>query len=388
MTGVVTGGAPTLRRRVYELLEAPGDGDRIASAIEFGIVSLIILNAVAFALETVPEIRAAYGAELFLFEIVSVAIFTVEFLLRLWASVEMSFFQGVAPWRARLRFLRSPAAIIDLLAIVPFYLSMFIAIDARVLRVLRLFRLLKLARYSPALHALINAIVSEARALAGATLLMAIMLLFAATGIYLLEGAHQPDAFGSVPAAMWWAMATLTTVGYGDVAPATALGKVFGAVVMLVGLGMFALPIAIISSGFARELARRDFVVTWPLIARIPMLAALSPTEVAALAPMLRAHHYPPHFTVISYDRPADAVFFVASGVALVRMGASERAVAQGGVFGVADPDPDGPPLVVVSKGRLRVLELARSDFRRLEVAHPEMALRVREALARQGDAD
>ena len=289
-----------IRRRVYEILELGRGEDRLSIIVENALILLIILNVVAFTLETVPAIDAAYGDLLFVFEVFSVAVFTIEYGLRLWSAVEVPFLQRCTPFEARVRFARRPFMIIDLLAILPFYLSLILALDLRVLRMLRLFRIFKLARYSPALHTLLRVIVNEHRALVGALLLMVTILLFSATGIHLIERHAQPEKFGSIPDAAWWAIATLTTVGYGDVSPVTPLGKMFGSIVMLIGLGMFALPIAILSTGFAQEVGRRDFVVTWSMLARIPLFAELDARSVADLMPYLHAHNYPIHWEVIA----------------------------------------------------------------------------------------
>lgn len=382
MTNARRGPVARLRRRVYELLEGDHAEDPLARAVDMALIILIVANVASFVAETVPSIEQRYGRALHWFDTVSLLIFTVEYLARLWSSIEMPFFRRLPSWRARMRFAMTPYALIDLLTILPFYITFFVDIDLRVLRALRLFRLLKLARYSPALHALINAVYNERRALAGSLLLMMIMLLFASSGIYMIESAHQPEAFGSIPQAAWWALATLTTVGYGDVAPETPLGKMFGGLVMLIGLGMFALPIAIISTGFAQEVSRRDFVVTWPLVARIPLLADLDPPAVAALAPYLRAHHFPPNWAVISAEKPADAVFFIASGAVILHSATDAKRLDRGAAFGRADAAQDGPNRVIAAT-RLRVLELARTDFHRLETASPDTAERVREALSR-----
>jgi voltage-gated potassium channel len=140
--------------------------------------------------------------------------------------------------------------IIDLLAFLPRYVHKILPFDFRALRLLRLFRLLKLIRYSPALQTLKRVVAHEWRALLGALLLMMMLLVFASTIIYFLERSAQPEHFGSIPASAWWALETLTTVGYGDVTPMTPLGKMFGGIVMLFGLCMFALPVAIIATGF------------------------------------------------------------------------------------------------------------------------------------------
>ena len=159
--------------------------------------------------------------------------------------------------------------------------------DLRVLRVLRLFRLLKLVRYSPALQTLGRVLADEYRALLGALLVILVLLLFASTAMYFLERGAQPDKFGSIPAAAWWALATLTTVGYGDIVPVTPLGKLLGGVVMLLGVGMIALPVAIIATGFSQESSRHQFVVTWSMVARVPLFATMDESEIAEITKLL-----------------------------------------------------------------------------------------------------
>ena len=265
----------TLRRRVYEIVEGGREGDVASRAFDTFIVALILLNIAAFAAETVPSLQAAHGRWFDAFELFSVAVFTLEYAARLWTAVEVPFLKRHRPLKARLLWARRPDLVIDLLAILPFYVQQMLGLDLRVLRVLRLLRFLKLSRYSPALHTLSRVLHNERRALMGAGLLLMAAVVLASTGVYYLEAAAQPDKFGSVPQSAWWAIATLTTVGYGDVTPVTPLGKLFGAFVMVCGLCVLALPVAIISTGFAQEAGRRDFVVNWSLMSRIPLLAEL-----------------------------------------------------------------------------------------------------------------
>ncbi len=218
----------TLRRRVYEIIET-GHGDDLTSKIfDWFIVGLILLNVAAFVAETVPGLRAKWGTWFHWFEVFSVAVFTIEYALRIWTAVEVPYLARRQPLKARLKLARQPALLIDLAAFLPFYISSLIAIDLRILRTLRLLRFLKLSRYSPAMYTLVRVLSNERKALAGACLLLATALLFSATLMYYIEGDAQPDKFGSVPQAAWWAIATLTTVGYGDATPITALGKLVG----------------------------------------------------------------------------------------------------------------------------------------------------------------
>ncbi|WP_045834872.1 cyclic nucleotide-gated ion channel [Hyphomicrobium sp. 99] len=369
----------TLRQRVYEIIET-GHGESWASRIFDGfIVVLILLNVAAFVAETVPKLRAAWSQEFYYFERFSVAIFTIEYLLRLWTAVEVPYLSRTSPWRARLKLARQPALLIDLFAILPFYLSGLFAIDLRILRTLRLLRFLKLSRYSPAMYTLIRVLSNERRALLGAGLLLAAALLFSSTLMYYVEGDAQPDKFGSVPDAAWWAIATLTTVGYGDAAPVTALGKVIGGITMITGLCILALPVAIISTGFAQELQRRDFVVTWSLMSRVPLLARLDAKEAAEIMPLLQAHNLPPNFEVVRKGAPGDAVYFIASGKLETRTDDGERVYGAGDVFGVAAMfDESLHRDAVITSSKCRLLKLQRDDFYRLASRQPHIASRIR----------
>lgn len=373
---------PTLRRRVYEIMEGGAGEDRASHIFDVVLLSLILLNVAAFVAETVPRLAAAYGPYFYAFEMFSVGAFTAEYVLRIWSSVEVPFLSRLPPGKARLSFARRGPQIIDLLAILPFYLAQVMNLDLRALRALRLLRFLKLSRYSPAMYSLMRVISNERRALLGAGLLLIAAVLFAATGMYFIEGEAQPDKFGSVPDAAWWAIATLTTVGYGDVTPVTALGKLFGSLVMVTGLCVLALPVAIISAGFAQELSRRDFVVTWSLMSKIPLLNALDAREIGELMPLLHAHNLPPNVEVMSDGAAADAVFFVASGKVRVQQPSetNAREFGTGDILGIADMLEQGPHHgAIVTASRCRLLKLHKSDFHRLETANPAIARLLRE---------
>jgi len=369
-----------IRRRVYEVIEVGRGEDKLSKAFDTFIVALIVLNIAIFTAETVPSVEHRYASLFYGIEVFSVAIFTIEYLARLWVAVETPFLARLSPWRARLQMARRPSLIIDLLAILPFYMHQLIPIDLRVLRILRLLRFLKLSRYSPAMHTLIRVLSNERRALLGASLLLLGAVLFAATGMYYLEHQVQPDKFGTVPDAAWWAVATLTTVGYGDVTPMTSAGKMFGAIVMIVGLTVLALPVAIISTGFAQEVGRRDFVINWSLISRIPMLAELDATAVAAIMPMLQAHNYPANFEIVTEGSPAEAIYFVASGRVFQRSRETLREYGTGDFFGLtAMLRHDNHDASIHTATKCRLLKLHRADFHRLEGLQPELVRRMRD---------
>ncbi len=245
-----------LRHRTFEVLEVARQGDRSSRWCDWFLIALILVNVAAVTLETVASIRADWGPVFHVLELFSVAVFSVEYVLRVWSCVEANAGSG-GTWRQRLRYMVSPLAIIDLVVILPFYLSFIIGVDLRFLRVFRLLRVLKLGRYSPALAMLMAVLREESGTFLAAFFVLGILLVFSASGMYLCERAAQPEVFSSIPAAMWWAMATLTTVGYGDVTPITPLGKVFGGFITLIGIGTAALPAGILASGFVDQLRRR-----------------------------------------------------------------------------------------------------------------------------------
>jgi voltage-gated potassium channel len=373
----------SLRRRLYEIIEI-GHGDDLASKLfDSFIVALILMNVAAFVAETVPSLRASWGRWFHWFEVFSVAVFTVEYILRIWTAVEVPYLSRTSPWKARLKLARQPALLIDLVAILPFYLGHFFAIDLRVLRTLRLLRFLKLSRYSPAMYTLMRVLSNERKALVGACLLLATALLFSSTVMYYVEGEAQPDKFGSVPEAAWWAIATLTTVGYGDATPITALGKVVGGITMIAGLCILALPVAIISTGFAQELQRRDFVVTWSLMSRVPLLARLDAKEAAEIMPLLQAHNLPPHVEVVQKGGQGDAMYFIASGKLETHAAEVQRTYGAGDVFGVGTMLDHGVyEVAVVTTSKCRLLKLGRDDFQRLAAKQPHIALHIRKLAA------
>jgi voltage-gated potassium channel len=242
---------------VFRILETATDDDLSSRIVDIFLVVLISLSVLAVIFESIPSFELRYSTPLAVFETFTVAVFSVEYLLRLWSSVESSAEARRQPIVARLRHIISFHAIIDLLAILPFYLLAFGAFggaDMRILRAVRLLRVLKLTRYFAALNLLFTTIRENSKALGAAFLILITIMLLAASGMYYFERDAQPIDFGSIPAAMWWAFATLTTVGYGDVTPITVGGKIFGALIAVVGIGMVALPTSILASGYTRQL--------------------------------------------------------------------------------------------------------------------------------------
>jgi len=249
----------TARQTLAQVFEGTGDYRKVGHILDTALIALIMLNVIAIVLESVPSINKVYYPQFLLLEVISVAIFSLEYLARLWACVDKSKYVAIKGSNAkrRLHYFLSPLALIDLIAILPSLLMFVFPLDLRFLRVLRLLRVFKLTRYSRAMQLLLQAFKDEASSLLAAFFIMSVLLILASCGIYLLEHDIQPDKFGSIPAAMWWAMATLTTVGYGDVVPLTPLGKLFGGVVTLVSMGMVAIPTGLLASSFSEQIRKR-----------------------------------------------------------------------------------------------------------------------------------
>ena len=244
----------SFKQRVYHFIEPDYEPGRI---VDIAIITLIFLNIVALILETVEPIynlnRAAFEA----FEDFSLTLFTIEYLVRLWAITAEPRFAH--PVFGRIRFVLTPLAIVDLLAILPFFLPL-VGMDmrfVRVVRILRIFRVIKLARYSRALRLLGKVVVERKEELVSIFFVLMTLLVISSSLMYFAEHDDQPEVFPSIPATMWWGIVTLTTVGYGDAFPITALGQTIAAFIAVLGIGMFALPAGILGASFAEELEKR-----------------------------------------------------------------------------------------------------------------------------------
>jgi len=390
MRGEIEGGSTSLRHTVHMALEAGRGSGVVGLAFEIFLIALIVSNAVVVSLDSVAGLAAAYGRYFQIFEAVSVAVFTLEYGLRLWSAPEDPRYSA-RPLLDRLRYMLQPYMLIDLIAIAPAYIALFVPVaDLRILRLFRLFRLLKIARYSPAVTTLIHVLSLERRALFGTLLLLICMMSLSAEGMYIIEGTVQPKVFGDLPTCMYWAIITLTTVGYGDITPITALGRAWAGVTAILGLGIFALPVGIIASAFMTEIHRRDFVVTSGMLARIPFFAGLDIETMSEVMAALRSQMVAPHTPIIVAGEAASSMYFVVSGLAK-----SERATTTDGVRRKATLGP-GEVIAAdaVLAGRahdanvfahtpMRLLALSYQDLAMLLRKYPKLRRRIGKTAAR-----
>ncbi len=246
-----------MKSKIYNLLLVSKREGDASWFFDIFIISLILLNVTAMVLGSVEPLRNSYPTVFKYIEIVSVIIFTVEYILRVWtANLNPKFNKPVT---GNFKYAFTPLAIIDLLAILPFYIP-FLGVDLRLLRVLRvfrIFRLFKIARYVSALTLMNQVIKQKKEELMVSLIFTMFLLLITSTLMYYVEHEAQPENFSSIPETMWWGIATLTTVGYGDIYPITPFGKFLGGIIAIIGIGLFALPTGILASGFSDELSRR-----------------------------------------------------------------------------------------------------------------------------------
>lgn len=246
---------PRTQRRAYDLLEADHDG--FHTSLDWLLMATIGVSVLATILESVPSLHRRFHLAFILVEVVTVAIFTVEYATRVWCITQSPHRRFQHPLWGRLRYMVTPLALIDLASILPLYLYFLVPVDLRFLRVVRLVRLFKLTHYFMAL-AVMRSVVYRERAYLGAiAFIVAAMVVVISGAAYWIEGSVNPESFGSIPQAMWWTVVTLTTLGYGDVVPSTAAGKILAAITALTGVAVIALPSGILASGFYDQFRKR-----------------------------------------------------------------------------------------------------------------------------------
>ncbi len=367
-----------LQRSVFALLEPEVDRPYSLGILNWGLLVLILLNVLAVILESIESIRVQFGAFFQGLLLVSMLVFTVEYVLRVWTCPLHPSGLYKKPIRGRVRYILSPLPIIDLAAILPFWLGTIVGLDLRFLRLFRLLWILKIARFLPAVATLRNVLKRERRTLVAVFSLMLIILFIASSLVYLFEHDRQPEAFASIPHAMWWGMATLTTVGYGDLVPQTMMGKILGIIIMMLGIGTFALPAGILASAFSEESKRKNFMLSWDLVAKVPFFSHLNAQEIAEIASLLRPRTASANEVIFKKDDEADSIFFIVSGEVEVQIEPEPIHEGRGDFFGeVALLYHRKRTASVVAMTHLELLELDAKDFHRAFDARPGLRQRI-----------
>ncbi|MGX1106246.1 voltage-gated potassium channel [Bradyrhizobium elkanii] len=379
-------GDPGLRDRLYELLERddlPHSGGLRFARI---IVAIIAFDVLAAILASVPEIDAQFGWLLTTIEIAAVIAFALEYAARLWSVVGHSL-RDMTPARARLEYAFSALGVIDLLAFLPSAIALAIG-DKTTLVLFGMLPFLKLVRYSTAMRSLLAALHAERRTLFGCVVILTGAVLLFASLLYAIEHKVQPDKFGTMPQAMWWAIVTLGTVGYGDVVPITPLGRTVTVVAIVVGFAMIALPVAIISTAFADEVRRRDFVVTWGMLARVPLFSHLGAADISDIMRLLRSQTIEAGEVLVRRGDAASSMYFITAGEVEIDLPSQLVRLADGAFFGeIALLRRTSRSGTVTATRKTKLLVLDAQDFHALIERMPALAAHVREtAEARLAD--
>ena len=368
-------------RRLYRILQ-PETFGKAARAFRFTHHAMVVLGIAIMMADTVAAWRQAHQRVLDIgFQLVC-AFFIGEYLARLGAA-------SAAPtehrrgWQARLAWMLSGSGLFDLLGAVPGVLD--IAFSPKYASLYGFVWAFKPIRYSAGLASLQRVISRARHALLSVLLAFGIVLLAAASLAYLLERQAQPELFGSIPQALWWAIVTLTTTGYGDVTPITPAGRILAGVVMVSGILVFALWAGILASGYAEELRRREFLRTWDLVAKVPFFKNVGASVIADVARLLRPRDYPARAVIMRRGESGDCMFFIASGEVEVRLGPGNVRLGPGEFFGeiaLLTGGPRNATIVAVQPCTLLTLDIV--DFRQLLGHQPELARVVSDEAARR----
>jgi voltage-gated potassium channel len=378
-----------LRHRLYEILEHGGVGDQMGRVVSRLIVLLIVINLVAITLQTVPEFETWYAAWFLGIELLSLVVFTFEYGLRMWVAVEHAPYLHSDGWKARLKYATSPIGVIDLFAVLPFWLAFVLPAELKILLVFRIIRFLKLTRYSPGMRSLLDVLYAERRALFGCLVILIGSTLVAATAMHVVERHVQPEKFGTIPDAMWWAIVTLGTIGYGDVVPVTPLGRVIAATTIFAGLIMVALPVGIVATAFANEIHRRDFVVTWGMVARVPLFSGLNAAEIADIMRLMRAQQVEAGEVLARRGEPAHSMYFVAAGEVEIELTHRQVRLGAGHFFGeIAALRRTRRSATITAVTRASLLVLDARDLHALMDREQRIAERIREVARSRLDGE
>ncbi len=368
--------------RLYKILqpESPGPAARSFRLAHHAMVAAGIGIMLA---DTVALWRDAFSAALDAgFQLVS-AFFFAEYVLRLIAAPGAPGAEHRGRWRARLAWSASIGGLFDLAGASPGVLD--IVFNPGYASLFGFVWVFKLVRFAPGLASL-QRVVSRARpALMSVLLAFGIVLLLAASLAYLLEREVQPAVFGSIPLALWWAIVTLTTTGYGDVTPLTLGGRMLAGVVMVSGILVFALWAGILATGFAEETRRRELLRTWDLVAKVPFFHDVGAAVIADVARLLRPRDYPAGAIIVRRGEAGDCMYFVVSGEVEIRLASERIHLGAGEFFGEIALLTGAPRNATVAASRqCTLLSLDIVDFRQLLARQPDLAQLIREEASRR----
>lgn len=356
---------PITRSRAYAILSQSDNspGGRRWKTLHLGVVGAGLL---AVTLSSIDELPPLLENMLTTIIVLAALIFLAEYFLRVWVAPEAPHLADQPDMAARLRWALSVTGLIGLLAVLPAFAitTGIIKADSTGAGVFCILWILKLGLHAPAMSTLGRVISNERETIASVAIVFIIVLVTAATATYLMEHQRQPKLFGDIPSALWWAIVTLSTTGYGDVVPQTVGGKLVGAVVMVSGFLVLALMTGVLATGFAEEERRREYLRVWDQVTKVPMFSDLGPVTLSEIVGRLRVRHYPPRIVVVRRGESGDSMFFISEGEVEVRLPRDSLRLGQGAFFGeMALLDRLPRTATVATTEATTLLVLYASDF-------------------------
>jgi voltage-gated potassium channel len=370
-----------LRSETYRTIAPVGDPSLARQPAYLLILVAILCIVLEAILATVHSLAQAYAGLFSALQFACFCVFTLEYGARLWVAPLGS---GERPLRAFGDYVFSFLGLVDLLVIIPFWLSLLFVVPNGCLILASFLCLLKLARFVPGLSLFVSVFRNEANSLLAALIVLIVLLIISSGVMYLLESPGQPQVFASVPHTLWWGIVTIASVGYGDMTPLTPVGRILAGFLMLLGIAVFAVPAGILATGFAKELRRRDFLVTWKTVAQMPLFSSLDASRIAEISRLLTSQIVPPDTVIVRRGDPAQAMFFIMEGEVEVEVSPRPKRMKAGQYFGEIGLLKDMErTATVISITEVRLLVLGVRDFRRLLDENPQ----VKETITRVAEA-
>lgn len=368
----------TRAQRLAHILEP----DRSMTSSQLAVATLLLGSALAIAtvysIRTLPGLDGSSGQLLHKIYIVAGLVFVFELGLRFWLQPQREAAPTARAWSSRGRYLLSGLGIVDVLSALPVLLILGGLSSYETIGALALVSLCKAARYIAGIDLLIQVVRNEAQALISVLTIVLILVFLSAALMYRFEQAAQPEVFNSLPSTLWWAVVTIATVGYGDMTPVTGPGRLLGGIIIILGVATFAMPAGILASGFASEMRRRSFLVTWQTVANVPLFADLSSTGISEITRLLKPESIPARRVVVRHGDPADAMYFIMSGEVEVEMTPQPIRLKKGKYFGeIALLKDIQRTATVITLTDCQFLVLTAVDFRELIDSNPRIKSRV-----------
>jgi len=369
-----------LRQKTFDILYDNNRYNTSYSILKSVIIALIFLDVLALCSHSSESLGNIFGMKFLFWDLFVKFIFLIEHILRVWTCVENRNVRFRKPFIGRMRYMTTPSAIIDLLSVIPW---IALTMDENMALLLELVVILKIVKYSPALTTLGKVLYAERKPILASLFIMFIILVFSSGVMWVLEKDFQPNVFSSIPASMWWSIATLTTVGYGDVTPLTPLGKAFGGLIAVSGIAMFTLPAGLLAAGFAKEIKRKDFMTNFSMVSKVPFFKGLEPKRLAEITSILQPREVPPRFLILKKGEVANTIYFITKGEVEMDLSHGVVSLGEGEFFGEVSALGGGGirTASVTSLTETTLLMLKNEDLKKMLEGWPEIKDKLQQAM-------